>query len=363
MQQRRDTTTSAEPYSTLTNNVSNVPPNSSAIHSYGSSQMSVKSNTTNAKNRFTNSAIQDGFYGGSGYYGKQTSIDYYGKYEVEFSAAHHQKSTPNQLPFNHHAKSGDFSEQKTDFHHSKGDFHHGIKPELNNHKTAIAAEFHHAKAQNFHPNHHSFYNQQAANHLQANNQNIEGNHQVPMQYPNQYYPNEYGSGGTNEIDPQSSAYYEQNKSAVAQANYYENMYHGNTTDYHVGNETSYAVPPAQVPNENCDNFYPQYFEGNQSSHAFVDVSPLRTLQAARSETSTHAQQQHISQAHNHVHQTLPPPVASFNHGPYHAQHHLNSFNGNQQQIGVNMDNSNSSSDFNFLSNLANDFAPEYYQLS
>uniref|UniRef100_A0A6V7JED7 Uncharacterized protein n=1 Tax=Bracon brevicornis TaxID=1563983 RepID=A0A6V7JED7_9HYME len=27
------------------------------------------------------------------------------------------------------------------------------------------------------------------------------------------------------------------------------------------------------------------------------------------------------------------------------------------------DNSNSSSDFNFLSNLASDFAPEYYQLS
>lgn len=27
------------------------------------------------------------------------------------------------------------------------------------------------------------------------------------------------------------------------------------------------------------------------------------------------------------------------------------------------ENSNSSSDFNFLSNLANDFAPEYYQLS
>uniref|UniRef100_A0A182J2K9 Uncharacterized protein n=1 Tax=Anopheles atroparvus TaxID=41427 RepID=A0A182J2K9_ANOAO len=30
---------------------------------------------------------------------------------------------------------------------------------------------------------------------------------------------------------------------------------------------------------------------------------------------------------------------------------------------VSLDNSNSSSDFNFLSNLANDFAPEYYQLS
>lgn len=28
-----------------------------------------------------------------------------------------------------------------------------------------------------------------------------------------------------------------------------------------------------------------------------------------------------------------------------------------------VENSNSSSDFNFLSNLANDFAPEYYQLS
>lgn len=28
-----------------------------------------------------------------------------------------------------------------------------------------------------------------------------------------------------------------------------------------------------------------------------------------------------------------------------------------------VDNSNSSSDFNFLSNLANDFVPEYYQLS
>lgn len=35
----------------------------------------------------------------------------------------------------------------------------------------------------------------------------------------------------------------------------------------------------------------------------------------------------------------------------------------QPQTQTQADNSNSSSDFNFLSNLANDFAPEYYQLS
>jgi homeobox protein HoxA/B2 len=34
-----------------------------------------------------------------------------------------------------------------------------------------------------------------------------------------------------------------------------------------------------------------------------------------------------------------------------------------QNNPASAENSNSSSDFNFLSNLANDFAPEYYQLS
>ncbi|XP_043270232.1 homeotic protein proboscipedia [Venturia canescens] len=50
-----------------------------------------------------------------------------------------------------------------------------------------------------------------------------------------------------------------------------------------------------------------------------------------------------------------------NFANYYTDPHQQSHNASAHQASA--DNSNSSSEFNFLSNLANDFAPEYYQLS
>lgn len=57
--------------------------------------------------------------------------------------------------------------------------------------------------------------------------------------------------------------------------------------------------------------------------------------------------------------TPPNSVRTESSDHYTSFHH---FYGEQQQHQQS-ENSNSSSDFNFLTNLANDFAPEYYQLS
>lgn len=363
IQQRREM--SAEQFS-MPSNLGTVqatptppaPPNS-AIHNsnYGSAPILMKQNQNNAKNRFPNANTPDGYYG-SGYFGKQSTpaIDYYGKYEVEF-AAHQQKGgLPNQIssPFNQQSKV-DFGDTKppADFHHVKGEIHHGIKPEFAQQQHHKNIEFHHGKAPNFHLNHQNFYN-----HHTPHGANVDASHQLPMQYnaaaaaAGQYFPNEYGNA--NELDA-PAAYYEQ-KAASAQQSYYENMYNnsGNAAaaEFHNVNNASYGTPSnGQLPTEHCDNFlYPQYFDGN---HHEPNVSA--TMQP--SQAQAHA---HIAQGHTPTHQTQ-----HYNHGVGGPHYHVGQqhVNGNQHISGAPMDNSNSSSDFNFLSNIANDFAPEYYQLS
>jgi hypothetical protein len=141
---------------------------------------------------------------------------------------------------------------------------------------------------------------------------------------NQYYPNEFevGNDGAN-----AAAYFD----PKTQAHYYDANYH----HQHGGNEYSEMYGPNAVMNENCENFssFQQYYE--------------------------HQQQQNQQQ---------PPPHQQNMHPHYHVPSgyvHQQNFNNSNPQIHQNpnhTENSNSSSDFNFLSNL-NDFAPEYYQLS
>lgn len=371
MQQRREI--SADQFS-LPSNLGNVqatppppaPPANSAIHStnYGPAQLLMKQNQNNAKNRFPNANTPDAYYG-SGYFGKQSNpaIDYYGKYEVEFSAHQQKAGLPNQIsPFNQQSKA-DFGDTKppVDFHHIKGEIHHGIKPEFvhqqqQHHKNI---EFHHGKAPNFHLNHQNFYNHHAPPPPPPHAANVDATHQVPMQYnASQYFPNEYGS--TNDLDA-PAAYYEQKAAASAQQSYYETMYNNsgnNASEFHGVNNATYGTPSnGQLPSEHCDNFlYPQYFEGNHHEtnvSAAIQPSQPQTQPQPQPQAQTHG---HIAQGHNPTH---------YNHGVGGPHYHVGQqhVNGNQHISASPMDNSNSSSDFNFLSNIANDFAPEYYQLS
>lgn len=395
MQQRREL--SADQFSSPPNinmQATSTPPqlppsNNSAIHNnYASPQILMKHNQNNPKARFTNSAIQDGYYN-SGYFGKQTNpnVDYYGKYEVEF-AAHHQKPVVgNQITaFNPQSGKADFVKNSDDFNHSvKGEFHHGVKQELAQTPHHKNIDFHGKAQPAFNLNHQNFYGHHgsaaaaAAAAASMHSQNVDGaTHQVPqIQYnTNQYYPNEYGNA--NEMD---SAYYDQ-KAASAQANYYETIYHNSNNsgaagaEFHAANDTAAYTTPSngQLPEHCAENFLyqnSQYFDGNHHQN-----SPHQSQQQHLAAPTNHhpagptaaisaqlQHQHHINHGTNmHQSQTVPVAMHPFNHGnhgigtsPY-PHHHANGTN-------ASMDNSNSSSDFNFLSNLANDFAPEYYQLS
>lgn len=251
------------------------------------------------KNNATTQGIHEG-YPSHAYYRKQQ--EYYGKYEVEF--AHHQKSLAPPTQAEYHYQKNSFPHVRPDFHHLKGDFH-AVKPELNYKVHDV-----HGKAHNFHRNQ-NYYNQHNAT-------------TPTSQYPNQYYHNEY------EVPPiESNNFYD----SKTQTNYYENVnYYPN----------EYAAEPYAPPSiDNCDNYtYPQYFESgqpNQMIHATANTQPIQN-------NSTHSNQ-----------------PAETNYTQCSPSYSGSNTNGNHN-IGNLENNSNSSSDFTFLSNLANDFAPEYYQL-
>ena len=99
-----------------------------------------------------------------------------------------------------------------------------------------------------------------------------------------------------------------------------------------------GVSSAQI--QNCETYnFPTYYDGQN-----------------------HGQQNHSHHlAHTHSQQQHHPPTnasANFINGSIHPGFAV----GSASNV-PGLENSDSSSDFNFLSNLANDFAPEYYQLS
>jgi homeobox protein HoxA/B2 len=270
------------------------------------------------KNKFQNPGMQDGyfqgFYPGSKQHQSQLPQGpqhqgeaFFGKHEAEY----HQKA---MLQSQH--QFGTFHNQKHDFQGHKQDFSHSTKGDFN-HK-APPNEFH-GKGHEFHQGQ-VFYNEN-------------------MQYPPQYYHNEFevaaaaadGNGNAGYYDPKT------------QQHYYDNMnYH------HGGVQTEYPPemygPGGTMTNENCENFasFQQYYEHQQQQQ----------------QQHGHVQPPHQVHPHAHMPQNVP---GAFVHNQQQQFPMANpSTNPN---IAGNLENSNSSSDFNFLSNLANDFAPEYYQLS
>lgn len=267
------------------------------------------------KNNLTTQGIHDG-YPSHAYYRKQS--EYYGKYEVEF--AHHQNATkslgahPTQAEY--HYQKNNFPHVRPDFHHLKGDAFHAVKPELNYKVHDV-----HGKAHNFHRNQ-NYYNQH----------NAAANPTPQYPNPNQYYHSEY------EVPPiESNNFYD----SKTQTSYYENVnYYPNEYGGAAATAEPYGVPPSI---DNCDNYtYPQYFETgqqpNQMIHATANTQPIQNNPAT-----------HNNHQPSEANYTQCSPSYSGN------------TNGNHN-IGNLEHNSNSSSDFTFLSNLANDFAPEYYQL-
>jgi hypothetical protein len=281
--------------------------------------------------------IQEGYFPPGFYAGKHPSVPHnmhhqaneqmFTKHELEF----HQKSMAQQQQF-----PPQFHTQKFDMH--EFEHHNNLLKSDVNHKM-IASGIH---GRGDFPQNQLFYN--------------ENNAQNQNSHHNQYYPNEFdlpgnggGGGGGNETT-NSSGYFD----PKSQAHYYDMNYH------HHGNDYSEMYGPNAVVNENCENFasFQQYYDHHQQQQ-----------QQQQQHTSTQQQQNmHHPNYHSHAAaaQQNMPPGAYIHHQQQHQQnfppHHNSSINAQIHGNANLTENSNSSSDFNFLSNL-NDFAPEYYQLS
>ncbi|CAD6994853.1 unnamed protein product [Ceratitis capitata] len=147
----------------------------------------------------------------------------------------------------------------------------------------------------------------------------------------------------------------------------------------IGGPASPSVPPTDVympPNasalgvqmENCDGSYGNF--GNYYENGQPQLQPQPTM-------PPHHAHHHLPHPHPHPHSHHLPTGNHMTNGgsnfvmnggstPNAPAYPMAGNGGPGSVAGTNltgMENSNSSSDFNFLSNLANDFAPEYYQLS
>lgn len=175
------------------------------------------------------------------------------------------------------------------------------------------------------------------------------NNEPNQMYPSQYYQNDYsnnipnGGGGGNMAPnsvPIDNSYYEGTPSskhpAIGGAASHPHQYYDQNYYDQLG-------PPQQMPvttgatsfNENCDT----YGGGFQQAAYVANTGDVSHLQAHPQMTS----------GYFGGFEGVAPNV------------NVAAASGGHQQF----DGSNSSSDFNFLSNIANDFsqAPEYYQLS
>lgn len=287
--------------------------------------------------------LQEGYFP-PGFYaaGKHTSAPHnmhhqsseqqmFTKHELEF---HQQKGggmavSQQQFPPQFHAAA-----QKYDMHEFE---HHNnlLKTDVN-HKM-IGAGVHGRIAGDF-PQNQMYYNEN----------NAQNSHH------NQYYPNDFEIPGGGDAANSSAVGYFDPKS---QAHYYDMNYHHHGSGN--GNDYSEMYGPNAIVNENCENFasFQQYYDHHQQQ------------QQQQQQTSQQAQNLHHPNYHSHVvaaaaQQNMPPGAYIHQQQNFPPPHNHHTTNINAQIHGnANLtENSNSSSDFNFLSNL-NDFAPEYYQLS
>ncbi|XP_023165283.2 homeotic protein proboscipedia isoform X1 [Drosophila hydei] len=310
---------------------------------------------------------------------QQMPQDYYGKYDIEFSASPHHNPHKQQ------------QQQQQPLH---GEY---LSPKPNS--NAANVSFHQNSQQQQHQHEQFYYNYNDTNGGSAymNHQQQQQQHHPigdfeapPINGPNNFY------------DPKSqasSAYYDnmnfqhQHQTVVFQQQQQQQQQqhpqHAPLNQqqpmHHIGGGETYSALGLQM--ENCDgynNFAGSYYDPTAGQQQ-PPIPPTHSHPVPHPHANPHhPHHQMQAQTHPHIHahhnaataaaavQVVGAPPLPANH-----LHNANTNFGGQLQAFANtggsgvggaavisgLENSNSSSDFNFLSNLANDFAPEYYQLS
>ncbi|XP_077288051.1 homeobox proposcipedia [Arctopsyche grandis] len=188
--------------------------------------------------------------------------------------------------------------------------------------------------QNFTYNYKNHHDQNYHNYGQVQNYNPEHGPYHPNNHFGYHYPGDIshtmGVGGTAPPNESSVPYY--NADPLQ----------------HKANHTEY-------PNKHG------YYEGSGYNHNVIhETAPNNTAVYNNSSTDVFPP---ANQSNNHVTSVMTPPTSvqtdsSDNYSSFHQFYEATQV----QPASVGGENSNSSSDFHFLSNLANDFAPEYYSI-
>lgn len=157
--------------------------------------------------------------------------------------------------------------------------------------------------------------------------------------------------------------------------YHHGMYSSENSDNLIGNHMNQQETSNYYPNENIQHpihknqnhvEYP-----NKNNHEYYGESNMYNhMTQAEGYVPSEGFQQNVPNTATAIAAAtaavMTPPTSvqtesGDNYGNFHQFY--NTDTPQTQAPAASGDNSNSSADFNFLSNLANDFAPEYYQLS
>ncbi|XP_037955395.1 homeotic protein proboscipedia [Teleopsis dalmanni] len=387
-----------------------------AIPSITPSHHQSNSSTGSNKKRYQNSnsnaaAMTDSSvaYFPTSYYQKQQHLqppapppqqlhsqqEYYGKYDIEFSpqTMPHKMQQQIQNNLQQHQQQQQHALQSGEYLNSKGEFIAGnsqnaaahLKQQTELQNIKLHHEFQSKTSSYHHSNHGQNYNHHSAQHLQAQQQTFYNHGAEPFYHGAEQTP----PGGPVQYNAVAGGYYEYDH-----INFQQQQQHSHDFPHQQqsqqqqqqhfphGMNESYIPPNASALGlqiESSEGYFPGahgYYENNH--------------QPGHPPPPTHvAQSHHIPAQHQHQH--IHPHNISLPGGTQSTSHptHVNVTGGGNgvafanangspvtaqafpinhasASVGTNLtglENSNSSSDFNFLSNLANDFAPEYYQLS
>ncbi|XP_058448824.1 homeotic protein proboscipedia [Malaya genurostris] len=258
----------------------------------------------------------------SGCFGGAHKQDYFNKVDVSY---HQYTKTLSSHQYMSHSSSG-----------HKHDFPSTINVKKfcsRYHTESTRIQHHEGYPQNIHENLHCYSNENPAGQSSFNN--------VQCYRSNYEAQNEFN---VNYCDQKTQAYYYEGTS----------YHHPNTVAPTVMQHSmEYQPNNAFMNTESSENinFHQPYYEAHQIHNPYYH-------DPNSSNSGNIIELNHQQLVHDSVYTTHSSgyPIS---YGPNTA----NIVSSNVSSNVTHMENSNSSSDFNFLSNLANDFAPEYYQLS
>ncbi|KAH8347348.1 hypothetical protein KR059_009571 [Drosophila kikkawai] len=307
---------------------------------------------------------------------QQQPQDYYGKYDIEFAAS------PHHNPHKQQALHGEY-----------------LSPKPN------AASFHQNSQQQQQHEQQFYYNYNDTNGGSAylnhqQQQHHQQHHVADFEAPPVNGPSNFNNGSYyDNMSFQQQAQAHQHQAVVFQQQQQHQQHQQAAINHqqhmhHLGAGETYSALGLQM--ENCEGY--NSFGGGGSGSGYYEAGQQPPGPATHSHghhPHHHVQVQAQAHAHIHAHHNPaaaaqaavgvpgavgvgvgvgvgpPPPPPSHIHGfalngvgPGGQGQGFSNNGANAAGAAIGgLENSNSSSDFNFLSNLANDFAPEYYQLS